>query len=272
MRRRAARQLRLTGMRVARRIPLAVAYCAGIIGAWWLAVRIFSVPSFLAPSPEEVFASLAELPAYYTRHFGVTFIEAVLGLIWGFGIGMVLGVLIRYGSLVGRLLAPIVLALQCFPVFALSPLLSVHLGYDLARVVVCGLIVLLPAVIHTWRGLNCTPQDVALTMHVMGSSGFQRFWFADRVFATPHVLAAWRQSSLLAVIGAVVGELSIPSSGGLAYVIQVSMQSKERVFACLILLGLMGGLFYGIAALTDMLVNARHEQAIANHRRKDHET
>jgi ABC-type nitrate/sulfonate/bicarbonate transport system permease component len=108
-------------------------------------------------------------------------------------------------------------------------------------------------------------------MRVMGASGFQRFWFADRVYATPHILAAWRQSSLLAVIGAVVGEFSIPSSGGLAYCIQVSMQWKDKVFACLILLGLMGGIFYGIAVLTDMLVHLRYERGIPHERRKTHE-
>lgn len=263
---------RTTLPRMARRIVFALAYTAGIVALWWLAIRIFAVPSYLVPPPDEVFASLGRMPAYYARHFSITLWEAALGLLWGFTTGITLGALIRYGSWVGRLLAPAVLALQTFPVFALAPIFSVYLSYNTARVVVCGLIVLLPAVIHTWRGLACTPRNVAMTMRVMGASGFQRFWFADRVYATPHILAAWRQSSLLAVIGAVVGEFSIPSSGGLAYCIQVSMQWKDKVFACLILLGIMGGMFYGVAVLTDVLATFRYERGESRERNIDYET
>ncbi len=109
MKRQADKCFERLGGQIIRTIILAVVYCAGIVAFWWVAIRLLRVPRYLVPSPEEVFASLYRSPAYYTKHFGVTFAEATLGLIWGFSAGLILGALIRYGSLIGRLLAPLVL-------------------------------------------------------------------------------------------------------------------------------------------------------------------
>lgn len=63
--------------------------------------------------------------------------------------------------------------------------------------------------------------------------------------AAPYVFSSLRICATLSVIGSVVGEF-VGSSGGLGYVIRVSIgeQATERVYAALMLLGVLGGALY----------------------------
>ena len=67
-----------------------------LLGAWYLATRLFTIPEFVLPSPGKVWASLvsgltaAPLdPAGYWFHMGVTASESVLGFLIGSSAGIV---------------------------------------------------------------------------------------------------------------------------------------------------------------------------------------
>lgn len=250
----------MTAWRVARIPAIACLYVVAVYCLWEGAIWAFDIKPFLLPSPRAVLESYMELPAYYTRHTLVTLQEAGFGVLIGFAAGFLLGVTIHYSGPVGRVLQPLVLASQVFPKEALAPLFIVFMGFGIApKVVISALICFFPVVVNTAQGLNSTPPAFEKLMHVLGASTWERFWRCKLPFAARYILASLRMCATLSVIGAVVGEF-VGASAGLGHVIRAANADigTERIYAALLLLGLMGAVFYGIAALLEQVVFQRY--------------
>ena len=238
-----------------------LAYIVVLVLLWQSIVSLFDVAPYLVPPPLEVGRSLVELPNYYFKHTAVTFTESALGILVGFFAGLLLGVVMHYGGLVGRLLTPLVVASQVFPKESLAPLFLVIFGFGIfPKVLISALICFFPVAINTQQGLASTPDAYLRLMHVSGASSFQCFWHCVLPFSLKYIAASGRVCAVLGLIGAVVGEF-VGASAGLGHVIRASYAdiSTERVFASLILLGTIGGLFYGIAAFADSVLLRRFE-------------
>lgn len=248
---------------IAARTGIALIYIFGIIGIWQLCVTVFDIPRYLIPPPLDVLRSMIALPQYYLRHAAVTFSEAGLGILLGFSTGFFVGLLLRYGGWVGRAFSPLVVASQVFPKEAIAPLFLVYFGFGaFPKVLISALICFFPVAINTHHGLTATPEPFRRLMHVFGSSPWQSFIRCQLPFATKYIIAAARVCAVLGLIGAVVGEF-VGASAGLGHVIRDANadMGTERIYAALILLGAMGGLFYGIVALVERVFLARYMRA-----------
>src|SRR5947208_16194834 len=100
-------------------------------------------------------------------------------------------------------------------------------------------------------------------MHVLGATAWQRFWRCRLPFAARYVLGALRVCATLSVIGAVVGEF-VGSSAGLGHVIRSASSDlgTERIYAALLLLGLMGAAFYGVAAFIEQVLFRKYTRVV----------
>jgi NitT/TauT family transport system permease protein len=250
----AFRTLRLAG--------LTVLYLAALWFFLEFLIWFFDLPTYLVPRPQLIVASLARLPSYYAEHAWVTFQEAALGALIGFSAGFCLGVFLRYGGWAARILNPVILASQVFPKEALAPLFLVFLGFGvLPKIVIAALISFFPVVINTAQGLRATPEALEKLMHVIGANEWERFWRCRLPCAAPYVLASLRVCATLSVIGAVVGEF-VGSSAGLGHVIRSAGADvgTDRIYAALLLLGLLGASFYGIALFIETCLHRYSRQ------------
>jgi len=258
-------QARVEGIvkNMAGRIGIALVYILGITGLWQLCVAVFDIPRYLVPPPLDVLRSMTSLPQYYLRHAAVTFSEAGLGILLGFSTGFLVGLLLRYGGWVGRAFSPLVVASQVFPKEAIAPLFLVYFGFGaFPKILISALICFFPVAINTHHGLTATPEPFRRLMHVLGSSPWQSFTRCQLPFAAKYIIAAARVCAVLGLIGAVVGEF-VGASAGLGHVIRDANadMGTERIYAALILLGSMGGLFYGTVALVERVFLARYVRA-----------
>ena len=156
-------------------------------------------------------------------------------------------------------MSPPVLATQVFPKEALAPLFLVAFGFGMTpKVLIAALICFFPLAVNTAIGLRATPRDHWNLMTVIGSTPWQRFVHCDLLFAAPYITASLRVCATLGLVGAVVGEF-VGSSAGLGHVIRSAASDigTDRIFASLMLLGLIGGLLYGIAVSIDHFVGRR---------------
>jgi NitT/TauT family transport system permease protein len=227
------------------------------------AIEVFSIPAFVVPPPADVIQSLFNLPGYYAHHFSVTAMESAAGALIGFTIGVIAGMLVRYGGPVGRALNPLLLASQVFPKEALAPVFLVFLGFGVThKIVISALICFFPVVVSTSTGLSAVPTNYNRLMSVLGATPWHRFWRCHLPFAAPYILSSLRVCATLSVIGAVVGEF-VGSSDGLGHVIRGASGDIgiDRVYAALLLLGVLGAVFYGIAALIERVVFGRYTRA-----------
>jgi len=226
---------------------------------WEASVQAFSIPRYILPPASEAISDVVKQWPYYLRHFGVTATEAIAGLLFGIVSGFLVGIAMRFGGFAGKLLEPLVIGTQVFPKEALAPVFLVVLGFGLEpKIVVSMLISFFPIAIGTARGLSATPQSFERLFRVLGAKPLETFLRAQLPFASVHIFSALRMAASLCVIGAVVGEF-VGASSGLGHVIRSASSeiAMQRVYAALLLLGVLGGTIYGTVILIENLLFKR---------------
>ncbi len=223
-----------------------------LVVLWELAIRFFKIPTFLVPTPMEVWDAIIQHRLALFTHGEVTLAETLLGFGLSIAIGVPLAVLIVSSSLLDRVLYPVLVASQAVPKVALAPLLLITLGYGTApKIIIALLVAFFPIVVNTVAGLRSVDRDTLKLMRSMGATPLQVFVKVRFPSAVPSMLAGFRVAIAFAVIGAVVGEF-VGSRSGLGYLMLSATGNFDTalVFACVITLTLMGiFLFYSISII-----------------------
>ena len=129
-----------------------VATMVGIIVLWEVVVRAFDIPSFLAPPPSQVVATIIEHGPLVLRNTWVTTVEILLGYLTSIVIGVPLAFGIFMWPAFSRIVLPLLISSQAIPKVAIAPLLLVWFGFGLLpKVLVAFLIAFFPIVISTAR-------------------------------------------------------------------------------------------------------------------------
>jgi NitT/TauT family transport system permease protein len=197
--------------------------------------------------------------AYTLREVGVGF---VLGATLGFG----LGTLFAHSRLAERSLMPYVVASQTVPFLAFAPILVVATGSVEALPSWSGVallatyLVFFPMTVQTLRGLRSTPATAEELLRSYGASAWTRMWRLRVPAAVPYLFIGAKVGATAAVVGAIVGELSAPGSGGIGAALfdfgRVSNNSLQ-LFATTLVAGLLGILSYAVVALAEWAVLRR---------------
>ena len=226
------------------------------LGVWEVWVRLADTPRWLLPPPSAIARTLLDDRALLLRHARVTLGEVLLGFGLALAAGMLLAVLIDASTVLARAVYPLVIASQTVPVVALAPLLLIWLGYGLLpKVLVTALIGFFPIVVNTVDGLRATDRDVLDLLRALGAGRWTRFRLARLPAALPFVFSGARVAVAVCVIGAVFGEL-VGSSAGLGYLMTRAAAQflTARVFACIVLLSLIGIALFALVALVERVV------------------
>jgi putative hydroxymethylpyrimidine transport system permease protein len=208
---------------------------------WQVGVSMFAPPHYILPSPVAVASAFARQPYFLLRNSGITVWEIVLGLV----LGSVFGAITAFGVAalprVGRLVWPIVLILQAFPVFVLAPILVLWLGFGVAsKVAMTTIIIFFPVASAFADGLRRTDRDIVDAVSLDGATDWQILTRIRVPLAIPSLVSGLRVAAPLAPLGAVVGEW-VGASGGLGFVIvqaNARMQT-DTVFAAMAVLAIL---------------------------------
>jgi NitT/TauT family transport system permease protein len=211
--------------------------------AWEAIVQVSGLPSFILPTPAQVWARFFQALARdrLIYHTASTLLEIVLGLSAGLIVATVLGYLVAKSRLMERLLSPFIVASQAVPIVAIAPLLVIWFGRGLAsKVLICALIVFFPVLINTVVGVRAVPRSLYELMRSLRATRGQIFRQLEIPSTLPIFLGGLRIGATLSVIGAVVGELSGADRGlgSLLYIARTSYDAPlvfVAVFALVIL-------------------------------------
>ena len=229
---------------------------AGIAIVWEAAVDVGRIPRFVLPSPSDIWTSIEGHWQPLLGHAWVTLLETLAGFGLSVAIGLPLAVLIVYSRLFDRVLYPILVASQAVPKVALAPILLVALGYSiLPKVIVAFLIAFFPVVVNTVTGLASVDRDTLNLMRSMGASKLDMFLKLRFPHAVPSMIAGFKVAVALAVVGAVVGEF-VGSRSGLGYYMLLATGNFDTplVFACVVILTLMGIILFYTVGLLEVLL------------------
>lgn len=228
-----------------------------ILGLWQGLVIGLELPSFILPSPFEVFEKLIDRHDVLLRHSWVTAQEILLGLLLGLTMGLVFAFQMLLFKPVKRWMLPILIASQAIPVFAIAPVLMLWLGYGIAsKIVMAALIIFFPITTCCYDGLRNTPRGYLDLAKTMGATKWQMLRHIQLPAALPAIASGIRVAVVIAPIGAVAGEW-VGSSEGLGYLmLQANARMMiDEMFAALFILSILSiALYFGADTLLKKLI------------------
>jgi NitT/TauT family transport system permease protein len=246
----------------------AAALLVVLLAAWQIYVTEAHVSPFILPSPMRVIDALGELLARVStwRHVWVTIEQTLLGFLAACVGGIGLGALVGKTPWLERTLNPFVVASQVVPKVALAPLFVVWFGFgDAPKVIIAAVLAFFPIFTNAVLGVKSIDLGHRDVMTSLNATTWARFRRLELPSAAPYLLTGMEVGIVLAIIGCVVAQF-IGGNDGLGYLLIDSMNAYQTdlLFAVIVLLTLIGFLFYvAVGALRRLLI-PWHESA---HRR-----
>jgi sulfonate transport system permease protein len=183
-------------------------------------------------------------PGFY-NDLRVTGTEMVLGYLSGGLSGIALGVLFARWRLAADIADPFFTGLNSLPRIALAPLLVIWFGIDMgSKIVLAATLVFFLTFFTTLSGIRNVDQALIDVARVVGASERQIFRYVMLPGAAAWVINGLKMSLPYALIGVIVGEFLIASSG-LGYRLNfysTSYNTNGTFAMLLVMMALMMGL------------------------------
>jgi NitT/TauT family transport system permease protein len=233
----------------------ALVVAALVIGAWEGAIAAFHIQQFLLPRPSDIVKACWDERHTLWPAGWYTFKEALGGFAIGSGLGLAAATLVSRFKTLGTAMMPIFIAANAVPIIAFAPIFGAWFNpiSPRSKMAVAAVLCFLPVMVNTLRGLqSASPRQIEL-MRSYAASDFE-IWRRVRVpTALPFLFTALKVASVLAMIGAIVGEYF----GGALNALGVIINSEAEVFhfttawAGILVASLLGIALYTAVALTE---------------------
>jgi NitT/TauT family transport system permease protein len=238
-------------------VPAAAVFVLAIV-VWDGSIAAFHIQQFLLPKPTSIVSSFWNerhtlWPAGWT-----TFQEALGGFVGGSLFGMLVATFVSRFKIVGTALMPIAIAANAIPIIAFAPIFNVWFNplSPHSKMAISGVLCFLPVMVNTLRGLqSASPRQIEL-MRSYAASDLE-IWRRVRVpTALPFIFTSLKVASVLAMIGAVVGEYFGGSFNALGVLIRSRAQILDfnSAWAAILVACVFGIGFYAAVAVAERLV------------------
>jgi NitT/TauT family transport system permease protein len=150
----------------------------------------------------------------FYRDVRVTATEMALGYGLGASLGIALGGVFARWRFVADVFDPFFVALNSIPRIALAPLLIIWFGIDTgSKVVLAATLVFFVTFFSTLAGIRNVDSALVNVARVMGANEWQLFFKVQLPAALSWIINGLRLSLPFALIGVIVGEFLVASSG-----------------------------------------------------------
>ena len=230
--------------------PVIALSVAGAIWEVW--TRLASVPTYIVPAPSKVLDRLTGDLLFFAGEGMVTLAEALAGFALGTLVALVGATLMTQSRFIERSLLPLAILVKVTPVVAIAPLFVIWFGFGPApKVLIVALITFFPVLVNAVTGFRSVDRGAMNFMRSVRASRLEIFLKLRVPSAMPYLFSAFRVSSPLAIIGAVIGEW-FSANRGLGSVIVVAHANLDMptLFSAIFVLSLMGiGLTIALAVV-----------------------
>jgi len=243
-------------------VVLQILIFVSIFLLWEFLVRFRIVSDLALAPPSEVFPAIVRHYGLFFEHFLVTMKEIVLGFSCAMAISLFLALLIVHSDLLARILYPYIIGLNSTAKVAIAPLILLVFGHGLRPVVaIVALISFLPMTINLIVGLKSADADLLDLMKIHRASQWQILSKVRFPSALPYIFSGLKISAVLAVKGAVIGEIFQSSDRGLGFLIMQGdlYFNVAMVYAAAIIVCSIGTFFFMIIGLLEKRMLRWHE-------------
>ena len=245
-------------------MPAVAVLVLGIV-AWEGLVRGLDVQRFVLPAPSAIAATLRDERDLLWNAGLSTFSEAV----GGFAIGCTLAVLAAFvlarWRRLGRALMPLAIAANAVPIIAFAPITNQWFGplNKTSKMAIAAALVFFPVLVNTLRGLTSVRPSSIELMRSYAAGELETFRRVRLPNSLPYLFAALKVATVLAMIGAVVGEYFLSSQVALGFQIRNSaaLFNFELAWAAIVVASVLGIGFYLAVTLVERLTMGWHPSA-----------
>ena len=183
---------------------------------------------FLLPKPSEIATTFWDNKHDLWSAGWFTFQEALGGFALGSSLAIVFALVLARWRFLGNALMPYAIAANAIPIIAFAPITNTWFSplNKSSKIVIAAVLCFFPVLVNTLRGLTSVrPQDLEL-MHSYAAGQVQVFRRVRIPTALPFIFTGLKVATVLAMIGAVVGEYF----GGAFNALGVVILDRARTF------------------------------------------
>ena len=234
-------------------LPAAAVFVLGI-AAWEGLVRGLAVERFLLPPLSDILQTAWEERDTLWSAGWFTFKEALGGFVLGSTAAVLAALVLARWKRLGAALMPYAIAANAIPIIAFAPITNTWFSplNKSSKIVIAAVLCFFPVLVNTLRGLTSVNPRALELMHSYAAGQTEIFRRVRIPTALPFIFTGLKVATVLAMIGAVVGEYF----GGALNALGVLILTRARVFqfdeawAGIVVACLMGLVLYiAVAAL-----------------------
>lgn len=221
-----------------------------------IVTRTLDVPAYVVPAPSAVFEEVGSNFGLLMVNLWATVQATLLGFLVGNVLAIVIAVVFVHNKTVERSVYPLAVMSRTIPTVAISPLLVMVLGPDLApKVIIAALICFFPTLVNMVKGFESVSANELELFRIMSASKSEVF-FKVRVYkSTPFLFASLKIATTNAAIGAIVAEWIGSSVGIGALIVQASFNfDAPLLYAAMLVASAFALLFFAAIGLVEKLV------------------
>ena len=239
---------RRVGERLRYWLPAVAVFAIGLVAWQWLLPDLLHVQSYLLPRFSDVLRALWDERHQLMRGAWITFKEAVLGFVLGSGVAVVSALALARWRPLGSALMPYMIAANAIPIIAFAPITNAWFGIlsPWSKVTIAAVLCFFPVLVNTLRGLTSVNPESLELMRSYAATERSVFRRVRIPTSLPFLFPALKVGSVLAMIGAVVGDYFGGSTQALGVVIlsAVALSRYELAWAAILVASILGIAFY----------------------------
>ncbi len=227
-----------------------------LFSLWEFITWFFDVPVFILPRFSLIVKEFFKNSNYFIDGFLITYMESVLGLLFGGGVAYILALLFSLSNTIKQVFYQWFVLLKTVPIVAISPLIIIWLGTGLAsKVLMASIMTFFPILVNTLNGLYSITDNQIQLFKSMNASRLQIFFRLRIPMSLDHLFTGLKISAPLSAIGAIVSEFS-GANMGIGYIIlRASWESNTKALMTgVILSSILGMTLFRIIELIEYLL------------------
>jgi NitT/TauT family transport system permease protein len=248
---------RRVGRRAGEWLPAVAVFGLGIASWQWL-VPALGVQKFLLPRFSAVATTFWDERGPLWHEGWITFKEALGGFGIGCGLALLFALILARWRSLGNALMPYAVAANAIPIIAFAPITNAWFGTlnPTSKMAIAAVLCFFPVLVNALRGLTSVRPSSIELMRSYGAGEVQIFRRVRIPSSLPYIFTGLKVASVLAMIGAIVGDFF----GGSAETLGVKIYSSTQIFAfetawaAIMVASILGIAFYGAIALAERVV------------------
>jgi len=242
-------------------IPAVIVFLLGL-AAWEYGVKALDIQNFLLPPLSDILSTLWGDRSALLDAALFTFKEALGGYLIGCSVGIAFALLVARWRPLATAVMPYAIAANAIPIIAFAPIMNNWFGLlsPWSKIAIAAVLCFFPVFVNTLKGLTSVRPSSIELMRSYAAGEIEIFRRVRLPTALPYVFSALKVATVLAMIGAIVGDYFGGSQDSLGIVIRrdAGIFAFEHAWAAIVVASLLGIAFYASVALLERVAMRWH--------------